>query len=83
MAAVATGGETDGQLCPTCKKGLARRGQPGFPFCSERCRLVDLQGWLDERYRIPVAAGSDDDADDETMTRPSAHRTDAERNGDR
>jgi uncharacterized protein len=23
------------------------------PFCSERCRWVDLSGWVNERYRIP------------------------------
>lgn len=25
---------------------------PTFPFCSERCKLVDLGAWLDEAYRI-------------------------------
>ena len=25
---------------------------PTFPFCSERCKLVDLGAWLDETYRI-------------------------------
>jgi endogenous inhibitor of DNA gyrase (YacG/DUF329 family) len=35
------------------------------PFCSERCQLVDLQGWFGERYRIPQAGDSDqDDLDD-------------------
>jgi endogenous inhibitor of DNA gyrase (YacG/DUF329 family) len=24
-----------------------------FPFCSERCRLIDLGAWLDEDYRLP------------------------------
>jgi endogenous inhibitor of DNA gyrase (YacG/DUF329 family) len=24
------------------------------PFCSERCRLVDLGGWASERYRVPA-----------------------------
>ncbi len=23
------------------------------PFCSERCQLLDLQNWIDERYRVP------------------------------
>jgi len=28
-------------------------GSPWRPFCSERCKLVDLAAWADERYRIP------------------------------
>lgn len=30
-----------------------KEGNPRFPFCSERCRLVDLGRWIDEEYRIP------------------------------
>ncbi len=39
--------------CPICKKEVAL-GDPDFPFCSERCRLVDLGKWAAEEYRIPV-----------------------------
>ena len=28
-------------------------GAPEMPFCSERCRLIDLGRWADEEYRIP------------------------------
>ena len=44
--------------CPTCDKPVKPPGDgPGekvkfFPFCSERCRLIDLGGWFDERYAI-------------------------------
>jgi endogenous inhibitor of DNA gyrase (YacG/DUF329 family) len=44
--------------CPTCKKPVSKpiAGQASFfPFCSERCRLIDLGQWLDEKYRVPVA----------------------------
>lgn len=38
--------------CPTCKKqGDWLAGNWG-PFCSERCRLVDLGKWLGEEHRI-------------------------------
>ncbi|HEX6839017.1 MAG TPA: DNA gyrase inhibitor YacG [Polyangia bacterium] len=37
--------------CPTCKKDVAPDVK-SFPFCAERCRLVDLGNWLDGRYRI-------------------------------
>ncbi len=40
--------------CPICKKKVVL-GAPDFPFCSERCRLIDLGKWASEEYRIPVA----------------------------
>jgi len=39
--------------CPTCKRSV-ELGTEWFPFCSERCRLIDLGRWADEEYRIPV-----------------------------
>ena len=38
--------------CPRCGVGRHWTGNPHRPFCSLTCRLVDLGGWLDERYRI-------------------------------
>ena len=39
--------------CPTCKKPVESESA-WFPFCSERCRLIDLGRWADEDYKIPV-----------------------------
>jgi len=39
--------------CPTCRRPAALDGNPYRPFCSERCKLLDLAAWADERYRIP------------------------------
>jgi endogenous inhibitor of DNA gyrase (YacG/DUF329 family) len=40
--------------CPVCRAEVAPRAQnPLFPFCSERCRQVDLGRWLQEEHRIP------------------------------
>jgi hypothetical protein len=39
--------------CPTCKKEAAREKNSFFPFCSERCKLVDLGRWIGGEYRIP------------------------------
>ena len=39
--------------CPICRAECARQGNPFRPFCSERCRMIDLSNWLGERYRIP------------------------------
>ncbi len=45
--------------CPICKKDVPpRRDNPAFPFCSERCRLVDLGKWLGEEYRVPGESDS-------------------------
>ncbi|MES9844469.1 MAG: DNA gyrase inhibitor YacG [Candidatus Sedimenticola sp. PURPLELP] len=40
--------------CPTCSKRFEWDSQsPWRPFCSERCRLIDLGEWLDEGYKVP------------------------------
>ena len=46
--------------CPTCKKDVAPDAK-SFPFCTERCRLVDLGNWLGESYSIPVTRDEDED----------------------
>ena len=41
--------------CPTCAKAAAATvANPAFPFCSARCKTVDLGRWLNEEYRVPV-----------------------------
>ena len=37
--------------CPTCKGTVASK-DPEFPFCSERCRLIDLGKWASGAYVI-------------------------------
>jgi len=37
--------------CPICKKEVAV-GSPDFPFCSDRCRLIDLGNWASGKYVI-------------------------------
>ena len=40
--------------CPVCRKPVLRRSEnPSYPFCSPRCRAVDLGRWLGEEYRVP------------------------------
>lgn len=41
--------------CPICKKEVAL-DNPEMPFCSERCRLVDLGNWASEKYVISTPA---------------------------
>lgn len=47
--------------CPTCGKQLVRSAAPHFPFCSSRCRLLDLGKWLGGEHRIK---GPEDGAGD-------------------
>jgi len=41
--------------CPICSKEV-KLGEPDFPFCSERCRMIDLGNWSAEKYRISTPA---------------------------
>ena len=46
--------------CPICKKEIraASLGDlPSFPFCSDRCRLIDLGRWIDGGYAITGPEG--------------------------
>ncbi len=46
------------KYCPVCKRAALPRAQnPLAPFCSERCRLIDLGKWLGEEYRVPGETG--------------------------
>lgn len=42
--------------CPQCGKPvLWESSNPFRPFCSERCKMIDLGAWATESYRIPLA----------------------------
>ena len=42
--------------CPTCGRSIEWSDQSPFrPFCSERCRVIDLGAWLSEKHAIPDA----------------------------
>jgi endogenous inhibitor of DNA gyrase (YacG/DUF329 family) len=50
--------------CPRC--GTPVQWTPEYryrPFCSERCKLIDLGAWATGRYRLPVALQDDEGAD--------------------
>jgi len=38
---------------------------PHRPFCSERCRLADLGGWMTDQYRIPGSTADPEPSDDD------------------
>lgn len=39
--------------CPKCSKPVEWKDNPFRPFCSERCKLVDLGRWVSEEYSVP------------------------------
>ena len=55
----------NGPKCAICGKPVV----PEFrPFCSTRCKQVDLNRWLTESYRVPAKPALDDEED--APTRP-------------
>ena len=61
--------------CPICKTPVEEptaRKDPAakstFPFCSERCKLIDLGRWLDGKYQVPVVK---EDGDEGSYTEPA------------
>jgi hypothetical protein len=52
--------------CPICKRELASADAEWRPFCSPRCRSIDLGSWLSESYRVPAVSeeGEEDGEDD-------------------
>jgi uncharacterized protein len=53
-------GQGGAKPCPICGKPSAEASKP---FCSERCRDVDLNRWLSNSYAIPGRKDEDEDAD--------------------
>ena len=48
--------------CPRCgAQALYSSENRWRPFCSERCRVIDLGAWASEAYRVPVAPETEDD----------------------
>jgi uncharacterized protein len=60
--------------CPQCGKIVQWIPENRYrPFCSERCKLIDLGAWAAEKYSVPVTEDKDDlDADESIpLTRPA------------
>ena len=49
-------------ICPTCGKSVKWEGNDWKPFCSERCKLVDLGTWITGEYKIPGEELSEEDS---------------------
>jgi len=52
--------------CPICRRSVAwTAGYPFKPFCSERCKLIDLGAWAAEENRISEELHDDDTGESE------------------
>jgi endogenous inhibitor of DNA gyrase (YacG/DUF329 family) len=54
--------------CPICGKPVQAEFRP---FCSARCKQVDLNRWLSEAYRVPDRSGADDNEAESPPAPPS------------
>jgi uncharacterized protein len=50
--------------CPRCSKETEFAGNPFRPFCSNRCKQIDMGHWISGDYKIPEK--SNDESEDET-----------------
>ncbi|MBC8106283.1 MAG: DNA gyrase inhibitor YacG [Anaerolineae bacterium] len=65
-----TGNEPHGATmqCAICKRDIAEsdpQAKALLPFCSERCKLIDLGRWLNGKYQIPVDESARETSEDE------------------
>jgi len=60
--------------CPVCRQPTTWEENRHRPFCSERCRMIDLGNWATDAYRIPTeeAPGVQDPPDPEAQTSDDA-----------
>ena len=63
-------------LCPTCRRPAAGQGNRSYPFCSERCKRLDLGRWAAEDYRIPGEKPLDEESEDEEAEGDSQDKPD-------
>ncbi len=57
--------------CPICSKTftVAKLDDlPSFPFCSDRCKLIDLGRWIDGAYTLPANASTSAEETEGTST---------------
>ena len=61
--------------CPTCKQPVVSTGED-FPFCSDRCRLIDLGKWASGGYVVSSPLQDTDDAELKNLTGSNDHNED-------
>jgi len=62
------------QTCPICRKPTDSETDADFPFCSERCRTLDLGNWASEKYVVSEPVFDEDGAEELTPADPDESR---------
>jgi uncharacterized protein len=64
--------------CPICKKPTDSDKDADFPFCSDRCRLLDLGAWASEKYVVsdPIFDEEDIAEADRRLPQQDEHNSD-------
>jgi endogenous inhibitor of DNA gyrase (YacG/DUF329 family) len=60
--------------CPMCKSLLPHANVPTFPFCSDRCRLLDLNNWMSGNYTVSRPVDPSDEEEDLPRKPPEPSR---------
>ncbi len=69
--------------CPICRKPTNSEKNSDSPFCSERCRLLDLGNWASEKYKIssPIFDESELESEGQDAPQSRGDHGDREDNG--
>jgi uncharacterized protein len=65
--------------CPICRKPTDSQTNSDFPFCSERCRLLDLGNWASEKYKITSPVFDESELEGEDREPSSSRRGHSDR----
>ncbi|HEV2498862.1 MAG TPA: DNA gyrase inhibitor YacG [Terriglobia bacterium] len=67
-------------MCPICKREVGMRNNPFRPFCSERCKMIDLSHWLAGKYCIssPIAKALNEGGDSVSSDRSGGAEAEVE-----
>ena len=57
--------------CPVCGMAFDPQRSTHVPFCSDRCRLIDLKRWLGEEYAVPGEPADPDEEDEPPAEEPA------------
>jgi len=58
------------RTCPICRKPTDSETDADFPFCSERCRTLDLGNWASEKYVVSEPVFDEDGPEESTPADP-------------
>jgi endogenous inhibitor of DNA gyrase (YacG/DUF329 family) len=71
--------KTKSLRCPTCRK-LLLMSDPEFPFCSERCRMIDLGKWASGAYVISAPVNDPESGGEAEYHEPPSRRIGGSKN---